>query len=251
MSNSTNNKVLRLSKNQLGRDFVVGDIHGCFDLLDIFYKEVNFDKNRDRLISVGDVIDRGPDSAAAMDYICKSWFYMVCGNHEEMLIGSQERLYGMYELWMNNGGEWSDDASDAQLNEMADYFRGLPYLIEVETEHGKVGVVHADMPDVLSWNETLDAVEKNKLKEKDLKVYLWSRETYRKLRMSMEYPGAIQEVLIEGAHKLYVGHSIVKQPVSFGNVMFIDTGAYTHGTLSFVDLASEEVIMIQTVGDEA
>ncbi|HFE37248.1 MAG TPA: phosphoprotein phosphatase, partial [Gammaproteobacteria bacterium] len=235
----TVSKVLRLYKNPLGRDFVVGDIHGCFDLLEKFYQVVNFDKSRDRLLSVGDVIDRGPDSLLALEYVDKPWFYLVRGNHEEMLIESQKRVYGMYELWMNNGGEWSDQATDAKLSEMADYFQTLPYIIEVDTDHGKVGIVHADMPDVMPWDETLAAVESGKLKDKDLKVYLWARETYRKLRMSLEYPGAIQETTIEGVHKIYVGHSITKRPAAFGNMMFIDTGAYTNGTLTFVELGIE------------
>jgi len=246
MSKNGNNKVLRLAKNQNGRDFVVGDIHGNFDLLEIFLKDVSFDNANDRLISVGDIIDRGPDSAIALEYLQNPWFYAVRGNHEAMLIGAQDRVYGMYELWMHNGGEWSDDAPDGLLEEMASQYRELPYVIEVDTDLGKVGVVHADMPNVMSWDDTLDAIENGKLKEKQMQVYLWSRDTYRKLRMSLEYPGAIKETFIEGVHKVYVGHSIVKQPASYGNMMFIDTGAYTSGTLSFVDITNDEIIMIET-----
>lgn len=241
-----NNKVLRLPKNSVGRDFVVGDIHGNFDLLEIFISDVSFDKTNDRLISVGDIIDRGPDSLAALDYLQNSWFYAVRGNHESMLIGAQDRVYGMYELWMHNGGEWSDDVSDEILDKMASQYRELPYIIEVDTAQGKVGIVHADMPSTMTWDETLDAMENNKLKDKQMQVYLWSRDTYRKLRMSLEYPGAVKETSIEGVHKIYVGHSIVKQPASFGNIMFIDTGAYTTGKLSIVDITNEEIIMVET-----
>lgn len=242
---TNDNKVLRLSKNQKGRDFVVGDIHGNFHLLDIFYTSVSFDESCDRLLCVGDVIDRGPESALALDYVKAPWFYAVRGNHEEMLVGAQDREYGMYEMWMHNGGEWSDDASDELLQEMADFFRELPYIIDVETEQGHVGIVHADMPNFLPWDRTLSAIEEGKLKPNDLKYYLWSRESYRKLKMSLEYPGAIREIFIEGVHKIYVGHSIVKQPVAFGNIMFIDTGAYSYGKLTFVDLSNEEIILIQ------
>lgn len=242
----SDNKVLRLSKNQQGRDFVVGDIHGNFHLLDIFYENVGFDGTKDRILCVGDVIDRGPESMHALDYVTKPWFHSVRGNHEEMLVGAQDREYGMYEMWMHNGGEWSDDASDELLKEMADVFRQLPYIINVETDAGNVGIVHADMPNFLPWDRTLEAIEDGKLKPNDLKYYLWSRESYRKLKMSLEYPGAIREIFIEGVHKIYVGHSIVKQPVAFGNIMFIDTGAYSQGKLSFVDLSNEEIILIQT-----
>jgi len=246
MSESSKNKVLRLAKNQQGRDFVVGDIHGNFDLLEIFLKDVDFDKSCDRLISVGDVIDRGPDSVIAMDYVREPWFFVVMGNHEAMLIGSQDRVYGMYELWMHNGGEWSEDETDEKLDEMATCFRSLPYVIEIETEEGKVGVVHADMPTTMSWDDTLEAIENGKLKNKHMQVYLWSRDTYRRLKMKLEYPGAIKESFVEGVDRIFVGHSIVKQPTSYGNIMFIDTGAYTSGKLSFVDITNDEIIMVET-----
>lgn len=244
--NIKNNKVMRLTKNRYGRDFVVGDIHGNFDLLEIFLKDVSFDKASDRLISVGDFIDRGPDSISALDYLNKDWFYSVRGNHEAMLIGARDHVYGMYELWMHNGGEWSEDIEEDVLDEMASQYRNLPYIIEVETDAGKVGVVHADMPGAMTWDQTLDAVENDKLKSKQMQVFLWSRDTFRKLRMSLEYPGAIKETSIEGVHQVYVGHSIVKRPVSYGNMMFIDTGAYISGKLSIVDITNEEIIMVET-----
>jgi serine/threonine protein phosphatase 1 len=190
-------------------------------------------------------VDRGPDSVIAMEYLQNSWFFAVRGNHEAMLIGSRERVYGMYELWMHNGGEWSEDVSEEQLNEMATFYRTLPYIIEVETEQGKVGIVHADMPNAMTWDDTLDAIETGKFKSKQMQVFLWSRETYRKLRMSLEYPGAVKESNVDGVHRIYVGHSIVKQPASYGNMMFIDTGAYTSGNLTFVDITNEEIIMVQ------
>ncbi len=48
--------------NEDGRDFVVGDIHGEYDQLMEALDHQNFDKDHDRLFSVGDLIDRGPKS---------------------------------------------------------------------------------------------------------------------------------------------------------------------------------------------
>jgi len=55
-------RVMRLGRNEKGRDFVVGDIHGAFDLVIDAMKAVNFDPEADRLLSVGDLIDRGAGS---------------------------------------------------------------------------------------------------------------------------------------------------------------------------------------------
>jgi hypothetical protein len=56
-------KLLALPANTAGRDFVCGDIHGCFDELDAALAKLQFDPAVDRLISVGDLVDRGPRSA--------------------------------------------------------------------------------------------------------------------------------------------------------------------------------------------
>lgn len=78
--------VLKLPKNTKGRDFVVGDIHGAFDLLDKALEEVGFDPAKDRLISVGDLIDRGKNSRRCLDYLEQPWFYALRGNHEDIFM---------------------------------------------------------------------------------------------------------------------------------------------------------------------
>jgi len=55
-------KIQYLFINKKGRDFVCGDIHGCFDQLEEKLSQVNFDKSTDRLFCVGDLIDRGHDA---------------------------------------------------------------------------------------------------------------------------------------------------------------------------------------------
>jgi serine/threonine protein phosphatase 1 len=52
-------------RNTAGRDLIVGDIHGCFARLQVALDELGFDPERDRLFSVGDLVDRGPDSEVA------------------------------------------------------------------------------------------------------------------------------------------------------------------------------------------
>ena len=237
--------VVRLSQNTQGRDFVVGDIHGHFELFEQLLKEVEFDENLDRVISVGDGIDRGPESHRALEFLEKSWFYSIMGNHEAMLMASQAREYGIYELWMKNGGEWSDLVSENFLNRLAEAYKNLPYVIEIETKSGIVGVVHADVPTHLSWIELIDGLSTSRLKGKDLQALLWSRDSYRGFRKSREYPGVMKEHYIDEVYRVYVGHSIVNTPCLFGNMMFIDTGAYVTGNLSAIDLNNEEVIMVQ------
>jgi len=78
--------VLRLAKNDHGRDFVVGDIH--FKTIDLHkgLYALGFDREVDRVIAVGDLIDRNPGVLDGLKLLGEPWFYTIQGNHEWMLI---------------------------------------------------------------------------------------------------------------------------------------------------------------------
>ena len=72
--------------NTLGRDFVVGYVHGQLNMLDHLLAAVRFDSAKDRLFSVGDLVDRGPDGGALLLRLEREpWFYAVLGNHEALM----------------------------------------------------------------------------------------------------------------------------------------------------------------------
>jgi len=237
--------VLKLNINENGRDFVVGDIHGHFTLFEELLIEIKFDPKVDRMLSVGDHIDRGPESQRALEFLKKPWFHSVRGNHEAMLLASREMNLEIHEVWMRNGGRWAEELDAATLDEFKEAYVDLPYLIQVETPFGLVGIVHADIPpDLFDWPKLVKKIENKKIAERQLQTLLWSRESYRKQKMMALYPGSYHEPTVKDVHKVYIGHSIVNQATLFGNLFFIDTGAYIDGFLTAVDLTSEEVISI-------
>ena len=66
--------------------WVVGDIHGCFSMLMDKLRQCRFDPWQDLLVSVGDVIDRGPDSLRCLALLPEAWVVAVRGNHEQMAL---------------------------------------------------------------------------------------------------------------------------------------------------------------------
>jgi len=240
--------VLKLSINDNGRDFVVGDIHGHFSLFEQLLAEIAFDPEVDRMLSVGDLIDRGPESQRALEFLQQPWFHSVRGNHEAMLLASCDMNLEIHEVWMRNGGRWAEDLDSATLDEFKEAYIKLPYLIQVATPFGLVGIAHADIPpDLFNWPKLVKKIENQKIAERQLQTLLWSRESYRKQKMMSLYPGSYHEPVVKNVHKVYIGHSIVNQATLFGNLFFIDTGAYIDGFLTAVDLTSEEVISIPTL----
>lgn len=63
--------VARFDRNPLGRDLIVGDVHGCFTKLKASLDAVGFNLERDRLFSVGDLVDRGPESDRALEWLAQ------------------------------------------------------------------------------------------------------------------------------------------------------------------------------------
>lgn len=70
------------------KNFVVGDIQGCYRGLKRALKKAKFDEKRDKLWAVGDLVARGPDSLSTLSYLhdLGPHFQTVLGNHDLHLI---------------------------------------------------------------------------------------------------------------------------------------------------------------------
>ncbi|MCZ6605200.1 MAG: metallophosphoesterase [Alphaproteobacteria bacterium] len=202
--------------NGRGRDFVVGDLHGCYDLLTARLDEVGFEPARDRLFSVGDLADRGPNSRQCLGLLDEPWFHAALGNHEQMLL---DAAAGDFEAthWRFNGGGWAldGDALEPGVEQWAVKILATTALaMTIESTIGPVGICHARPPQ--SWS----AVEG--LSETEIEDCLWSREPV---------PGPVA-----GVARVYVGHNIVPRIVATHNVVSIDTGAVFSGELTVVEI---------------
>lgn len=209
--------VKRFQKNTAGKDFAVGDIHGHFTLLQKALDEVGFDPEKDRLFSVGDLVDRGHECEQVMSWLDKSWFHPVRGNHDDYVCRHDTCDTGN---WLQNGGAWFMALAWADKQEFAAQFRELPIAIEVETDEGPVGLLHADCP-FPSWRYLIekleDGAEGNPGLLRSIKnACMWSRR-----RMELEDPAGVDDI-----RALVVGHTPIVRPVSLGNVIHIDTAGW-------------------------
>lgn len=68
------------------RTITVGDIHGCLEEFDELMKLVEYKQGKDRLVLLGDLIDRGPDPAGVVRRAREIGAESVMGNHEEKAI---------------------------------------------------------------------------------------------------------------------------------------------------------------------
>jgi serine/threonine protein phosphatase 1 len=139
----------------MSRTFAISDIHGCFQTFhDLVIRNINLQKS-DRLILLGDYIDRGDQIKELVDFIIDlklKGFNITAlrGNHEAMLLDSVMNPE-IFSLWIMNQGMTTLESfgiTDAgQLNKKySDFFNSLPYYFEL----GNLLFVHAGFNDFIS-----------------------------------------------------------------------------------------------------
>jgi diadenosine tetraphosphatase ApaH/serine/threonine PP2A family protein phosphatase len=83
-----------LEAEERGRVIIVGDVHGCYEEMRLLLTECSFDEDKDLLIFVGDLVNKGPASVEVVRFVrslaLRGIAYSVLGNHDEALLEKVE-----------------------------------------------------------------------------------------------------------------------------------------------------------------
>ncbi|MCP5536743.1 MAG: serine/threonine protein phosphatase [Akkermansiaceae bacterium] len=94
------------------RTLVIGDIHGSLSALKALGEYVDFAPD-DTIVTLGDYIDRGPNSKGVLDYLIElrksHQLITLKGNHEVMMVNARDSEQERY-FWLLNGGEATLDS---------------------------------------------------------------------------------------------------------------------------------------------
>lgn len=229
------------------RIMAVGDVHGQYGKLKKLMRSIKFDPEMDRLIFLGDLIDRGSESLQCFDYVMhlqkkypESVIYLM-GNHERHMLDYYDalaqakdeldvRLLNRTSEWLVYGGDKTLPQLQAlgqkALRHRLDYARNLPLFYRIGDYYFCHAGVDPDLP--------LDQQQ-----EKDL---IWIREKFYN-----HYHG--KETIIVGHTPIqnlqYMFKDIVwdMYPVIRPNhIIMCDTGACLEGgRLSCIDVITKYV----------
>jgi len=227
---------------------VVGDLHGRADLLEQMLTRIAQQpgQGKTRIIFVGDIIDRGPDSAgvlARVSALCRADpDRVVClmGNHERMLLDflADPARYG--PRWIAAGGGET----------LASY--GLsPWARRqgAQAMHSLAADLRAALPaDMLDWLTTLPLIWHTGTLAvthagADPKVPLEAQSAQRLLWGARKRERPLRNDDIWVAH----GHTIVAKPEATGQRIAVDTGAWRSGRLSAAWLDADGLSFIETL----
>lgn len=222
------NNVLSLPINDIGTDYVVGDIHGMFDLLDTELIAIGFDKTRDRLFCTGDLVDRGTSSERVLQYLSEPWFFSCMGNHD-----AQYAFYGTnipvpYESFICTPVDvWYTNITNSERTAIFNALLDALYpAIEVQTSVGLVGIVHGGIPFGRTWKSLVHDL--NAPCYNTLLSCIWDRES---AQYALQSEGVKQQnFIVPDVHHVFHGHTPDVyggcMPYALGNRYFIDTGAF-------------------------
>lgn len=214
------------------RVYAIGDIHGRDDLLSSLLETVRADAARRGdaeivVILLGDLIDRGPDSARVIELAMTplGWadLHTLRGNHEAALLDALDGDPQMLGLWLGNGGvaalqSWGldptalNDKAEIEVCEMIraaipadqlDWLRDRPLSLRI----GDYVFVHAGIRPRIP------------LDQQSPHDMLWIRDDFLKSRRSHEA-------------MVVHGHSITAEVDERSNRIGLDTGAYLTGRLT-------------------
>ncbi|WP_405496826.1 metallophosphoesterase family protein [Nocardia sp. NBC_00511] len=194
----------------MGRTVVVGDIHGCFDELMELLEALAL-SDEDLLVSVGDLVDRGPKPVEVVEFFrARGNSVVVAGNHE------RKHVRGVFS--------YSQDVTRLQAGDgyaaMVEWMRTLPYYFE--NEH--VRVVHAGM------------VPGIPLSEQPEEILCGSSRGEREL--AARFASGHWHDRYEDAEVIAFGHHVTgdEPMVRDGRIFGLDTGACHGGRLTALSL---------------
>lgn len=216
--------------------FIIGDIHGEYDKLINCLKKVNFDYDNDKLIQLGDVVDRGANSYLCIEELMKiKNLIAIQGNHDECWFESLKNgnaSSGM--LWKQGAQETYNSYYREELNpEMHfNFFKNqIKYYIDEKRRyfvHGGFNRHHFiyEQPDetVFTW-------------DRDLWASVLSYESMKDKTYGFKIKGKPLEVFIGHTPTLMWG---VTTPMNAGQIWNLDTGCGKGGLLTIMNLDTKE-----------
>jgi len=151
---------------------VVSAVGGQFGLLHAALQNVGFERSRDRLIGVGDVLGPSPESADAADWIQELGLATVVGKEEAAILewvrdpSSHPEVATRGDSRSPNGRAWLYAARTVDLARCVLRLREMPLLIQVLREHGDpVAVVHGELPLGVPFNRLHALLERERVRQ--------------------------------------------------------------------------------------
>lgn len=130
------------------KHYVIGDLQGCREELELLLEKIHFHPKKDRLIIAGDIVNRGNDSLGTLKLLYKlsikhDCVQSVLGNHDLHLLAT---AYGIRDR--SDKDNFHNIITDKKGTELLEWLRYCPLLIDLPDLNSVV--THAGIPHIWS-----------------------------------------------------------------------------------------------------
>ena len=153
--------------NDTARLLIIGDVHGMLDELKVLLGKAEFTASRgDRVIFVGDLVNKGPESAGVVQYAMDINAASVRGNHEDKVLrvwaGAEEarlraeskgkngdKAYKAFRKTLGSGKKDALEVAQSMTPEQRMWLAAAPVALRLGKlpSMGDVAVVHGGYVD--------------------------------------------------------------------------------------------------------
>lgn len=216
------------------RVIIVGDVHGCLDELHALLGACGYSEERDTVILVGDLVNKGPKSPGVVAAARASGFLAVRGNHDDSCLFALEKR----EHARARGRAPTDDAKHPYVDKLsaadAQYLRDLPYTISLPTLDAVV--VHAGLvPGVALESQDPAGMYTMRNLVKGGLSYSWTDKPTHGTPWAGEW---------RGQPHVYFGHDAKRGLQQLSHATGLDTGCCYGRSLSAMVLPERRLVQV-------
>ena len=202
------------------RTLIIGDVHGCIDELRELLRKLS-PQPGDELLFIGDLINKGPDSAAVWREYRRLGARAVVGNHERALLEMAAGRWPRGSLYKRMRKEFGDE-----FEELLADMRTWPYLVETPDYIAVHAGFRPDRPPAKTSEEDLCTLR------------TWHDKTAAAPAERPWFEDYTGEKLV------VFGHWAALRGVVRPNVIGLDTGCVYGGLLTALELPSRRLISV-------
>ncbi|MCP1660360.1 symmetrical bis(5'-nucleosyl)-tetraphosphatase [Neisseria perflava] len=264
--------------------YAIGDIQGCYDELDALLHKISFNHGTDTLWLTGDIVNRGPKSLQALQFVMQheSSVQIILGNHDLHLLA----------VGCGHGTVKRSDTITPILNhpdcaKMLDWLRMQPLMVQGENHYVMVhagilpqwtvaqaqelaheaeaelrgrkykkffGKMYGNKP--AAWREDLEGYDRLRL---IVNVFTRMRALTYTNELDYDFKATLDKMPLylrpwfKAANRQNLDHTIVfghwsSLGYTNGNgVISLDTGALWGGELTAINLANQEITQVAAI----
>jgi serine/threonine protein phosphatase 1 len=219
------------------RRIIIGDVHGHFQGLKHLLSFLDL-RQQDEVYFLGDLVDRGPESAQVVEFVRTHQYPCLMGNHEQMMLAAlsgTDSDYFVMEGWLSAGGRTTLSS-----------YRGLETQLPIDLKWMATLPTYIDLGDL--WLVHAGVNPDRPLEAQSSQEFCWIRKEFHQMRE----PFFADKLIVTGHTITFTFPDVAPGQIAQGaGWLDIDTGAYhpKSGWMTALDTTRQQVYQVNVFNE--